>query len=103
MMRNKLPDRRRAETRTFEHAGAHFRLTLGFFPDGRVGELFLNHDHCDSALDALAQDAAILASLALQLGGSIEVIRHALKRNRNGVAATPIGAAIDLIEEDRSR
>ena len=72
-------------------------MTVGYFPDGRVGEVFLNADRSNSLLDVLASDAAILASLALQHGCSLDIIAHALKRDTAGKASSPIGDAIDRI------
>jgi hypothetical protein len=96
-MRRTLPNRRRAETIAFERDGARFVLTAGFYPDGCLGEIFLNADRANSLLDFLMSDAAILASLALQHGCPLDEIRHALKRDARGVAASPIGAAVDRI------
>jgi hypothetical protein len=95
--RDRLPNRRACETISFERDGSKYQMTVGFYPDGRVGEIFLNHDHGDSLLDVLTSDAAILASLALQHGCALETIAHAIKRDGHGVAASPIGAAVDLI------
>jgi hypothetical protein len=95
--RHRLPNRRPNETISFERDGSCYRMTIGFFPDGRPGELFLNHDRDDSLLDVLAHDAAILASIAIQYGATIGELRHALKRDVRGVAASPIGAALDRI------
>jgi hypothetical protein len=95
--RNRLPNRRPAETIAFERAGSRYCLTVGFFPDGRPGEVFLNADRADSLLDVLTSDAAILASLALQYGCPLDAITHALKRDARGTAASPIGAALDQI------
>jgi hypothetical protein len=95
--RDRLPNRRPAETIAFERDGSQYCLTIGYFPDGSVGEVFLNHDHGDSLLDILTSDAAILASLALQHGCSLATLTHALKRDAAGKAASPIGAALDLI------
>jgi len=95
--RNRLPNRRANETIAFERDGSRYRLSIGYFPDGTVGEVFLNADRGDSFLDVLASDAAILASLALQHGCSLETITHALKRDARGLAASPIGAALDRI------
>jgi hypothetical protein len=92
--RNRLPNRRDAETIAFELDGSIFHLTVGYFPNGSVGEIFLNHDHSDSTLDVLASDAAILASLALQFGCPLDVIKHALKRASRG---SPIAAAMDQL------
>jgi hypothetical protein len=96
--RDRLPNRRPAVTFAFERDGSYYQATIGYFPDGRVGEIFLNADRPDSLLDALTSDAAILASIAMQYGCDLQTILHALKRDGNGKAATPIGAALDRIE-----
>jgi len=57
----------------------------------------LSADRANSLLDFLMSDAAILASLALQYGCPLDDIRHALKRDIRGEAASPIGAALDKI------
>jgi len=93
--RDRLPNKRACETIAFERDGSQYQLTVGFYPDGRAGEVFLNADRSNSLLDVLASDAAILASLALQHGCPLETIKHALKRNASGEASSPIGAALD--------
>ena len=40
MSRVRLPDRRAAETIQLEHGGQRFTVTVGFYPDGRPGEVF---------------------------------------------------------------
>ena len=40
MTRTRLPDRRAAETVQLEHGGTRFMVTIGFYPDGRPGEVF---------------------------------------------------------------
>jgi hypothetical protein len=96
--RERLPDRRAAETRAYERDNLNYQMTVGHYPDGRVGEIFLNAEHANSLLDVLAHDAAILASLALQFGCPLDTLRHALKRDARGIAASPIGEALDRIE-----
>jgi hypothetical protein len=95
--RDRLPNRRDATTTAFDRDGARFEMTVGHYPDGRVGEIFLSADRANSLLDFLMSDAAILASLALQYGAPLDEIRHALKRDIRGEAASPIGAALDRI------
>jgi hypothetical protein len=95
--RDRLPNRRPAISTSFDRDGARFEMTTGFYPDGRPGEIFLNADRANSLLDFLMSDAAILASLALQYGCPLDDIRHALKRDIRGEAASPIGAALDRI------
>jgi hypothetical protein len=96
--RERLPDRRACETSSFEHAGADFTMTIGRYADGRVGELFIGAGHANSALDALASDAAIAISFALQHGADLTAIRSAMKRNSRGEPSSPIGAALDGID-----
>lgn len=96
-VRERLPNRRNAVSTSFERDGARFEMTAGYYPDGCAGEIFLNADRANSLLDFLMSDAAILASLALQYGCPLDEIRHALKRDIRGDAASPIGAALDQI------
>ena len=96
--RDSLPNRRAAETIGFEHFGADFTMTAGCYADGRIGEIFINAGHANSALDALASDAAIAISFALQHGADLAAIRSAMKRNSQGQPSSPIGAALDLIQ-----
>src|ERR1700738_3406247 len=97
LRRDRLPNKRACETTSFQRDGACFEMTAGYYPDGRVGEVFLNADRANSLLDFLMSDAAILASLALQYGAPLAEIRHALKRDSRGQATSPIGAALDRI------
>src|SRR5262249_36958802 len=66
--RRRLPQRRSAIAVELEHAGHRFRMQIGRFPDGVQGEVYLDAAKQNSALDALAADAAILISLLLQHG-----------------------------------
>ncbi|SHH38404.1 hypothetical protein [Bradyrhizobium erythrophlei] len=95
--RERLPDRRACETVAFEHRGADFTMTAGHYADGRVGEIFINAGHANSALDALASDAAIAISFALQHGADLAAMRSAMKRNSQGEPTSPIGEALDRI------
>jgi hypothetical protein len=95
--RHRLPNRRGAISTSFTRDGAYFEMTGGYYPDGRVGEVFLSADRANSLLDFLMSDAAILASIALQYGAPLDELRHALKRNSAGEASSPIGTALDMI------
>ena len=90
--RIRLPDRRGADVFEFDHGGRRWTTTIGRFPDGAVAEIFL--DTKPSPLADMAQDAAILASLALQHGAPFETVRHAIT-GRGG----PLAAALALIGE----
>jgi hypothetical protein len=93
--RERMQNRRDSETSSFDHGGAAFTMTVGRYPDGRIGELFINAAHANSALDALASDAAIAISFALQHGADLGAMRSAMKRNSQGEPSSPIGAALD--------
>jgi ribonucleoside-diphosphate reductase alpha chain len=96
--RNRLPNRRAAITTTFQHCGANFTMTAGQYSDGRIGEIFINAGLIDSALDALASDAAIAISFALQHGADLAAVKAAMKRNSAGEPSSPIGAALAALD-----
>ena len=105
--RRRLQQRRGAIAVELEHAGHHFRMQIGCFPDGALGEVFLDAAKQNSALDAFAADAAILVSLLLQHGATPAEIGHALRRCPNGAPASLIGAVVDELhaterQQDRS-
>ena len=100
--RARLADRRLAETFELEVGGLHYTCTVGRFPDGSVGELFLQNHRPGSQSDFNARDSAIVCSLALQHGVALGAIRRALLRDSRGNASTPLGAALDRIAEVES-
>jgi hypothetical protein len=76
----------------------NFVCTFSRFADGRgVGEVFLTNHRVNSQAGIWASDQAVLASLCLQHGCSLETLAKALMRDSAGHATSPIGAAIDLI------
>jgi hypothetical protein len=95
--RQRLPNRRRSETFPVEAGGLHYLCTVSFYPDGRIGELFLNNTKSNSASDCNARDSAVVASIAIQHGVPIDVIRRALMRDTRGQATGPLGAALDRL------
>lgn len=90
--RERLPDRREAEFMNFEHAGRRWTMAVGRFADGRLAEIFIDGSK-EAPIVELAQESAIVASLALQSGCAPETLRHALA----GRGAGPLGAALALI------
>jgi hypothetical protein len=99
MNRALLPPRRDADAIRFEDGNGHvFRIHVGFYPSGGIGEVFINAEKTDSSLDALAGDTAILLSLLLQHGATFKAIGHALRRNPSGSRASFIGEVVDHLE-----
>jgi hypothetical protein len=99
MNRQRLPNRRRSETFSFQCGGLAYTATVSWFPDGRTAEVFLANHKADSQAGTNARDSAVVASIALQYGAPLDVIRKALLRDPRGRASSPLGAALDLIAE----
>jgi hypothetical protein len=95
--RERLPNRRQCETFEFSHGGLDFTLAAGFYPDGRIAEIFLSSHKPGSPIEAIARDAAVTVSIALQFGADIETIRQALTKDHDGAPATLLGAALDAL------
>jgi hypothetical protein len=101
--RHRLPDRRVAETFGLEIAGLRYTVTIGRFPDGQIGEIFILNHKTNSAADVNARDAAIVTSIAIQFGADLETIRRALCRDSQGRPSGPLGAALDKIADQGAR
>ena len=96
MTRERLQDRRASESFSFRWNGISFAATISRFSDGRLAEIFLTDGKVSSDADAAARDSAVVCSLALQFGAPLETIRRTLLRDAHGVAASPLGRALDL-------
>ena len=97
--RGRLPNRRQCESFEFRHNGFAFTASAGFFEDGHLGELFLSSHKLGSPIEAIARDAAVTVSIALQFGADLETIRQALTKDHDGGPATLLGAALDKLTE----
>jgi hypothetical protein len=97
--RERLSNRRASIVFEFERRGLRFACSLSRYPDGRIGELFLQNHKNSSGSDVAVRDAAVLTSLALQFGCPLETLARAILRDPNGEAASPIGTAIDIALE----
>jgi hypothetical protein len=97
--RERLRNRRASETFSVECNGLTYVATVSRFDDGRIAEIFLSNHRNGSQADAVARDAAVVASIALQYGAPLDVIRRALMRDSRGIASSPLGAALDIIAD----
>lgn len=103
--RRGLPPRRFADTFGVEVVDGNgvthrYLATIGRSPvDETVLEVFLNSSMKQGTFaDVNAADAALAASLALQYGCPLDVLRKGMKRNADGVPQGPLGAALDAVE-----
>ena len=97
MTRVRLPDRRFAETVELEHGGQRFTVTIGFYPDGRPGEVFTHGLRSGSNLDALLADACVVFSCLIQHGAEPSELAASMGRLGNAEPASVIGAVVDLV------
>jgi len=101
MTRLRLPNRRAAENIELEHLGMRFTVTIGFYPDGKPGEVFVHGTKTGSTLDALLADACVLVSLLMQHGIDAKAVATSMGRLGNAQAASVIGAVVDLAAATR--
>jgi hypothetical protein len=99
--RRRLPDRRGSVTFDVDAFVLRFTVTASRFGDGLLGEIFIQDHKADSSAGIMASDGAIAASLALQFGCPVEVLRKALSRDARGRATGPLGTALDQLAADR--
>jgi ribonucleoside-diphosphate reductase alpha chain len=98
--RQRLPNRRVSSFFDFESMNLKFTASVSRFPDGRLGELFIDNHKAGSAVGTLVRDLAIVFSFAVQHGADPEAIRRALCRDSAGRPLGPLAAALDLIATD---
>ena len=101
MTRERLPNRRNAERFEFTAGNVHYTAQIGRYPDGRIGEVFLNAGKIGTELHVTARDSAIAVSFALQHGATAEEIRSAFTRRPDGSPEGPLGALCDLLSSPR--
>lgn len=103
MPRSRLNNRRDSRLLEFEHEGAAFMVGYSRDAGGALAELFVQGPKVGSTAAALAMDAAILASLAMQLGADSADLAHSLSHTLHGAPASAIGAALDAALADIAR
>ena len=97
--RNRLPDRRACVTFSFQCNALAYSATVSHYPDGDLAEIFISNSKAGSHSDSAAKDSAVVCSIALQHGISVDVIRRALLRDPRGKPSS-LGVALDLIAGD---
>lgn len=107
MTREPLSHRRSHVAFTFNHWNTNFTAGVGrevirvegrLEPVGPIKEVFIN---CKTGthFETLMRDQAIILSIALQFGASIEALRGAITRNSSGEPMGPVGALLDMLKE----
>lgn len=86
-VRQTLPTTRESVTHKFIIAKHEGYLTIGLYPDGKPGEIFLKMSKEGSTLSGMCQAFCLAFSMAMQYGLSIE---EAVKRFK-GMRFEPMG------------
>ena len=98
MSRERLPDRRQSETLDLRHGGRRYHLTVGEYPDGRPGEVFIHGAKPGSDTDLLCDDIGVLISRLLQHGDDPGALAAGLGKLGNGQGpASLIGAIVGVV------
>lgn len=95
-----LPQRRFTETFNFRHWGLEYTISFGRYPNGNIGDFFINCGKSGEQAETLARDSAVILSLALQYGTPIDAMLHAISRDADGKPSGPIGALLERIAAD---
>jgi hypothetical protein len=96
--RERPQDRRRCETFEFAHGQATFKLTVGL-PGRAHCRNFPIAKEVGSTIEAIARDAAVTVSIALQIGADLGTIRAAAACKAHSLYATKMG--IDRLANHR--
>jgi hypothetical protein len=99
-----LPQRRPSVTRAVTIADRPVAVTVGFYLDGRPGEVFADGPKEGSQMQAVLSDACVLVSIALQHGLPPAALAQSLGRSPAPwlgedatVWASPIGAILEAV------
>ncbi len=90
--RERLPDTRQSLTHKFSIGGHEGYIIVGFYEDGRPGELFINMAKEGSTIGGLMDTIGVLTSLALQYGVPLDALVRKFEHSRfepNGKTRNP--------------
>jgi len=103
--RERLPARRPSATHVIRWAGSddqptEFAVTVGFYLDGRPGEVFAaSSGKVGSAMRTLLDDSCVAISIALQNGVTPEALAHSMGRTPISRTETQPASIIGAIAE----
>ena len=100
--RTRLPDRRVSVIETisapFGAGRQEFTVSVGFWTNGRIGEVFADGHKSGSAMEAVVDDGCVLISMLLQHGVRVSELHGRLSRDDHGGAESILGAICDRLE-----
>lgn len=107
-MRARLPTRRPCERITITHGNMTLHVTVGRYWSrdglsieiGEIAETFIKGGKVGSAFADAVNASAVMASIALQHGATLEELYDALPKDDAGQPAEPLGAAFQAIMQE---
>ncbi len=105
MTREHLPPRRQNRTVEIAFGEQTMVVSVGYYRNGRAGEVFADGHREGSAMQAFLDDACIIISVAIQYGITREALMQSLGRvpaHHDGQStetwASPIGAILSAMD-----
>ncbi|MEC5289405.1 MULTISPECIES: hypothetical protein [unclassified Aurantimonas] len=96
-MRERLPQRRYAESENIVFGGIDVAVSFGFTEDGRINEVFLSTRKIGTAIDTAVRDMAVILSIALQYGVTPTVVERSLTADEGGAPEGLAGKIVAMI------
>ena len=99
--RQRLPNRRRAKTVDIEFGGNAYQFSIGYFADGRIGEVFVGGPKSGSDMQGLLADLGVVISRLFQHGDTPLSLAAGMARLGDGTTpASIIGAISDALARE---
>ena len=99
--RQRLPDRREAETVNIKIGGNEYKLGIGYFPEGRIGEVFIAGPKSGSDMHGLLADLGVVISRLFQHGDTPASLAAGMARLGDGTTpASIIGTIADALARE---
>jgi ribonucleoside-diphosphate reductase alpha chain len=95
--RRRLPNRRASKLVSFRALEFEFTASVSRYPNGEIGEIFIDPAKVGSALNTLVHEIAIAFSFAVQYGAPVADVQCALDRDSQGRPIGPLATALDKL------
>ncbi len=99
MTRERLPQRRYAESENIVFGGIDVAVSFGFTDDFRINEVFQSTRKVGTSMDTAVRDLAVLLSIALQYGVTPTVIERSLTADETGAPDGLAGKVIAMMKD----
>jgi len=98
--RERPPTRYYSEVTKLRFGCKTHHIRIGFYPDGRVCDVFISSSKTGSDMRAILDTLAITASMYLQMGGSVQELAAKLRHTKfepSGPVENPEGSGVETV------